>query len=252
MDQRMRRDALFFLEYLGLLLVALLWVQLEDVRLRVGANIGLFYGLDLATIGYLAIRAYLVLKRKVPPFWDTVWLGIDLLVISLFVRITGGITSEAALTYLWPLLTSSVTRAPVRTLLIGACIGALYVVVTWPSVISTAYLISLAARLLILALMTLLAYAFARTEAARIEEVARLREQAVLSDFRTRLSFELHDTTQQYLDTFSEQIGEVRELLRKDPRAAAEALEQMQDTVSRAVTDLRQTAQRIRTPPPGP
>jgi len=251
MDQRARRDALFFLEYLGLLLVALLWGQLEDVRLRVGANIGLFYALDLATIAYLAVRAFLVLKRKLPPFWDNVWLGTDLIVISLFVRLTGGITSEAALTYLWPLLTSSVTRAPVKTLLTGACIGALYVVVTWPSVVSTAYLISLAARLLILALMTVLAYAFARTEAARVEEVARLREQAVLGDFRTRLSFKLHDTTQQYLDTFSEQIGRVRELLNEDPRAASEALEQMQDTVSQAVTDLRQTVQKIRTSPPG-
>jgi signal transduction histidine kinase len=246
MDARIRRDALFFLEYAGLLLVALLWVQLEDVRQRIGPNLQLFYALDLAALVYVGLRAYVTLTRRPAAALDSMWLAIDLVIISLAVRLTGGILSEAALTYVWPLMTSAVTRAPMKTLLVGGAIGALYVGATWPSIVTWAYMHSLIVRLMILLLMTLLAYAFARNEAARVEEVARLREQAAIGDYRTRLSLEMHDTTQRHLDELRAQLDRLREYAADDGEASA-AIDDLQIKVAEAVEDLRQLVRRIRT-----
>jgi len=49
----------------------------------------------------------------------------------------------------------------------------------------------LSTRIFVLLLVTLLAARYALTEAARVEEIARLREKVALGDYRVRLSREM-------------------------------------------------------------
>ncbi|MEA3402956.1 MAG: hypothetical protein U9R79_17075 [Armatimonadota bacterium] len=101
------RSAVFFGLYAAMLLYGLYWVRLSDVRDRV-QSLTLFYVLIGAALCYLALRAVLVILVKVSQAWDPVWVAIDLIIITVAVRLTGGIDSEAALLYFWPIATYAI------------------------------------------------------------------------------------------------------------------------------------------------
>ena len=243
------RSTAFFVQYLVLLVTGLVWVQFEVVRRdRVGDNLGLFYLLLGVALCYLGLRAYLVLARRVSGTWGRLWLSVDLVLITCAVHLTGGIKSEVALVYFWPIATSSIPRRPRRTLVVGLFTGVLYTAATWPADPTQEYLITLGVRLLILVLVTLLAFCYALTETARVEELARLREKLALSDYRTRLSQEMHDGIQHYLADIAVRLEVARKLMAEDPKQAASIAVDQRFAVRQAADELRYLVRLLRSP----
>jgi signal transduction histidine kinase len=241
-----RRDWLFFGEYLGLLLLALAWAQLQHVRAQVGDRMGLLYALDAAAVAYVLLRGWLVMARGVTGAWDYLFLAVDLAIISGFVRLTGGVNSEVALTYLWPLATAATTRSPGRTLAVCVAIGVAYTAAVLPGAHGPDYLVHLAVRLLLLALVAALAFAYSRAEAERAREVARLREEAVVADFRTRLQHEIHDAIEERLAQIGARLDRLCALAEDSPQELRQGLETLRQDVGGAARDLRTMIRKAR------
>lgn len=246
MGPSQRRDLLFFVGYIGLLLVALAWAQLEHVRMQVGGRMPLLYALDAVAIAYVVLRGWLVLGRHVSNTWDYPFLIADLTIISAFVWLTGGIDSEAALTYLWPLATAATTRSPGRTLAVCCAVGIAYTAAALPGTHTPDFSARLAVRLLLWALITALAFAYARAEAERVREVARLREEAVVADLRTRLQHEIQEAVEQRLVEINGRLEQILSLAESSPQPLRQALAELRQDVQKAAQDLRTMIRKTR------
>ena len=96
--------------------------------------------------------------------------------------------------------------------------------------------------------MTLLAARYALTEAARLEQIARLREKVVLADYRTRLSQEMHDGIQHYLVNIAARLELARKLMGKEPEQAANIAVDQRFAVRQAADELRYLVRLLRSP----
>jgi len=248
MDTVRRRSAVFFVQYVALLLFGLVWVQFGHVRHRVGDNITLFYVLDGIALCYVGVRGYLVLGKRVSRAWESVWVWIDIVIITCIVRLTGGINSEAALVYFWPIATTSIQRHPHRTATVGLFSAVLYTAATWPEGFSGDDAAKLGTRIFILLLITVLAACFALSEIARVEEMSKLREQVTLADYRARLSQEIHDGIQHYLVAIVARLELARKLMGKEAEQAAKMAVDERFTVRQAADELRYLVRHLRSP----
>lgn len=243
------RSIAFFAAYIVLLVFGLFWVNFPYVRDRVGDGLATFYVLDAVAIAYVLLRAYLVLGKRIDDVrWRSVWLATDVIIITGVVGLTGGIRSEAAVMYFLPIATSSITRRPGTTLLVGLASGILYVVAVRPTGFNATEFAWLGTRLLTLLLITILAACYARTEIARVEEIARLRGEVALADYRSRLSQEMHDGIQHYLVTIAARLSLADKLVEGDPAQAAKMAVEQLHTVGQAADELRYLVRRLRSP----
>ncbi len=250
MKTRRLRSAAFFASCFALLLFGAVWVQFPDVRERIQdeGDIARFYVLIGFAICYLAGRAYLALGRHVPERWERAWLVLDLSIITYAVFLTGGIRSEAALVYFWPVATSSIQRRPRLTLSVGVSCAALYVAVAWLHGLEGSHLTKLVTYVFVMLVATGVAAAYAMAEAARVEEIARLREQVALGDYRTRLSQEMHDGIQHYLVRIATRLELARSIMGERPAQAAQVAVDQRVTVRQAADELRYLVRRLRSP----
>jgi len=244
---RTRRIAFFILHFVALV-SALIWVHCDYVRQRSGVDLHAAYVVFAAACAYLLLRAYLVLGGKVSERWEYLWLSVDLLLITAGVYLTGRMGSDLALLYFWPLVTASVQRRPNLTLGVGAATAVLYAIVAAPDAIETGLVPRLIARLFVIAAATAVAVAYAVTEAARVEELTRLREQVALSDYRSRLSQEMHDGIQHYLVRIAARLNLARTFVDREPDKAARMAIDQALTVRQASDELRYLVRRLRSP----
>lgn len=112
MNATRARTAAFFVQYLVLLVAALVWVNSNVGRQHVGPHLTQFYTLIGAAFCWLCLRTYLLLRGLVPTEWKHWGAAVDLVIISGAVYLTGGINSEAALLYFLPIATFSIQRLP--------------------------------------------------------------------------------------------------------------------------------------------
>lgn len=242
------RSAAFFIQYYVLLLLGLLWLQVGHVRAHTGENLRLVYALLGAAACYVAVRAYLVLGRGLSGHWTYLWLSIDLMLITGVVRLTGGMNSEAALVYVWPLASSAIQRLPYRTLAAGAAIAVLYTAATWPDALTHDHLAALGTRLLVVLLATSQGIIYSLAEASRVEENAKLREKVALADYRDRLAQEMHDGIQHYLVDIGVRLELARRQIADDPAQAANLAVDQRFAVRQAADELRYLVRLLRSP----
>jgi signal transduction histidine kinase len=247
MNAARTRSAAFFIQYLLLLVASLVWVQFGTVRSRVN-DIGQFYALIAGSLCYLGVRSYLVLRRRVSTKWSSLWVSLDLAIISCAVYLTGGINSEAALVYFWPMVTSSIQRFPRRTVAVSIATGLLYVLATWSTRQDPKYAAALSFRLIVLALVAFLATYYALAEQALVDEVVKLREAAALADYRGRLSREMHDGIQHYLANIAVRLELARKLADTDPAEAARVAVDQRFAIRQAAAELRYLVRLLRSP----
>jgi len=248
MDAARTRRLAFFILYSVVLVSALIWVHCDYVRQRPGVDLHTAYLVFAGACAYLLLRAYLVLGSKVSESWEYLWLGMDLLLITGGVYLTGRMGSDLALLYFWPLVTASVQRRPRLTIGVGLATAVLYAIAVAPEAVEMALVPRLIARLFVIAAATAVAVAYAVTEAARVEELTRLREQVALSSYRSRLSQEMHDGIQHYLVRIATRLNLAKTLVDREPdRAARMAIDQGL-TVRQASDELRYLVRRLRSP----
>ena len=249
MDAAKARDAAFFIQYVLLLIAALVWVQFDFVRRRMGSgHLTSFHLLIGVAAALLVLRAWLVLRRRISRKWSALWLGLDMAIITCAVYLTGGIDSEAALLYLWPIVTSSIRRLPRRTIAVSAATTGLYLLATWQDHGSEKYWGSLMVRMVILLMATSLAIYYSLTESALIEQIGRLREEVALSDYRTRLSREMHDGIQHYLASIAVRLELARRIADTDPVEAARIAVDQRFALRQASAELRYLVRLLRSP----
>ena len=249
MRQRTLQSPVFFVLYACVLVFALVWSHFPYVLERAGDNITLFRGLLAFAACYLGIRTYLVLLRGIPEGRGYVWLALDLVIITLAVRLTGGIRSNAALIYFWPLVTSSIERRPKMTLTLGLTTAVLYVAAVWPPEADVTDPAAKAVTyVFVILLATALSVFYARWEAVRVSETVKLREQVALAGYRTRLSQEMHDGIQHYLVKIATRLDLARALAGDDPARAAGIATDQRLTVRQASDELRYLIRRLRSP----
>jgi len=248
MRRAKNRSAAFFIQYYVLLLLGLLWLQVGHVRAQAGENRRLVYALLGAAACYVAVRAYLVLGRGLSGHWTYLWLSIDLMLITGVVRLTGGMNSEAALVYVWPLASSAIQRLPYRTLAAGGAIVVLYTAATWPDTLTHDYLAALGTRLLVVLLATSQGIIYSLAEASRVEENAKLREKLALADYRDRLAQEMHDGIQHYLVDIGVRLELARRQIADHPVQAANLAVDQRFAVRQAADELRYLVRLLRSP----
>jgi signal transduction histidine kinase len=248
MDATRTRSTAFFILYLVVLLAALAWVQSGVVRSRAGEHVGQFYALIAGSLCYLGLRTYLVLGRGLSRRWSNLWLSVDMGIITAAVYLTGGINSEAALVYFWPIATSSIQRLPRRTIAVSVATGLLYALATWPSHHDPKYAAALPFRLVILAVVAAVATYFAVTEQTLVNELVSLREGAVLADYRARLSREMHDGIQHYLADIAVRLELARRLMATELERAARMAVDQRFVARQAAAELRYLVRRLRSP----
>ena len=248
MDASKTRAAAFFVSCFALLLFALVWARFPYVRSLLGPYARWFDALVWCSLGYLALRAYLMLVRQLAEGWEYAWLAVDLGIISFAVYLSGGIRSDAAIVYFWPVATSSIQRRPRRTLCVGLASALCYAAVCWAHTLTPDHAAKLITRLVVIVVATGVAVVYAQTEAARVEELARLREQVALADYRSRLSQEMHDGIQHYLVAIATRLELARALAARDPEGAARMAVEQRLTVRQAADELRYLVRRLRSP----
>ncbi|MGD9495217.1 MAG: sensor histidine kinase [Armatimonadota bacterium] len=241
------RAAIFFGLYAAVLLYAFVWVRFPNVERRV-SSFTAFYALIGTALVYVAVRAWLVFTDRVPNRWDPIFTVTDLLLITAAVRLTGGVHSEAGLMYIWPLATQSIQRRPRSVMALGVACILLYAVATWPERLTAEYAARLSTIVVFAVLVTALAAAFAEREIRRVEEMTRLREQVALSEYRSRLSQEMHDGIQHYLVSIAIRLEFARQMLAHNPRRAAALAVDQSLTVRQAADELRHLVRRLRSP----
>lgn len=249
MEQRTLQSPAFFVLYACVLSFAVVWSYFPYVLERSGDNIVLFRVLLAFAACYLGVRTYLVLLKSIPEGRGYVWLALDLVIITLAVKLTGGIRSNAALIYFWPLVTSSIERRPNMTLTLGLITAVLYLAAVWPPSPEVADPLAKAITyVFVILLATALATFYARWEAARVREMVRLREQVALADYRSRLSQEMHDGIQHYLVKIATRLDLAGVLADKEPGRAARIATDQRLTVRQAGDELRYLVRRLRSP----
>ncbi len=243
------RSALFFGCYLAVLVFSLFWVDFPTVRDAVGRNIHLFHWLVGGSLAYVLMRAYLVMGRGLESAaLDTAWITIDVLIITTFVGLTGGVRSEAAVLYLLPILTSAVQRMPSKALVTGLVCAALYFGVVLAVGLAPHEVYWVLTRLFLIVLLTVLATSYSLTEIATVEELSRLREQVALADYRQLLSQEMHDGIKHYLMTLAARLSLAAMLREKEPEQSIKLATDQLPTVRQASDELSYLVRRLRSP----
>lgn len=248
MDPERSRQRLFFLLYAALLLFAFVWLRLPVVRAQTGQNLGLVHALLGVGLCYLAFRAWMVLCRSAVQVPSWLWLSVDLALITAIVHLTGGVQSMAALAYLIPVLTASVALRARRAALSGLAGGVLYVIAAGSLHPLPGEVGWLTTSLFFLATVTVMASWYATAERAQVNEVARLREQLALADYRAELSRELHDGIQHYLVVAGLRLEMARHVAGEDPARAVEVALDVRHTLRQAADELRYLIRRLRSP----
>lgn len=246
MDADRLRSRLFFALYALALLFGLAWVNFGYVRANVGASQPMVYAFFAAAMVYVGLRAFLVLRGLVTDKWDNAWLAIDLAIITAAVYHTGGLGSDAAMLYCWPLITASIQRRP-RT---SACLG-VAILVAYGGVALAAGPVDLgklATHLVIVVIASSVATFYSLTEASTVEENTRLRERLAVADYRSELSREMHDTVLQRLSRIATRLEMARVASRTDPDQALRIATNERLTARQAADELRYVVRCLNSP----
>ncbi len=255
MDNGRARSILSYATYLAVLIAGIFWSMTDDFldapqldRLPDPyVDPSSFRMLMGIAIAYVLLRAYLALCRGFSR-WRNVRLAIDLVLITCAVHLSGRLDSDASMLYFWPLVTSAVERRTRVTLGVGIAIVVLLTLVVGPDAAETGRLTKLGTQLLTAIVATVVAYAYCRAEVGRVEELARLREQVALSDYRSRLSQEMHDGIQHYLVRIATRLRMADVVAASEPQAALRIASKQVLTVQQASDELRYLVQKLRSP----
>lgn len=243
------RTLLFLSIYLGLLAYGLVWARFPYTRGMLGDRFGVFQGIIAAAAIYVVMRGVLLLLTRIGARLDLVWLLLDLLVITVIVRLTGGLRSEAGLMYLVPVITASVALCPRRTVLAGVMGAFLYAWASWHHGLEGPEVGWLVTRMVVLAALTTTAACYAVHELRRVQEIAGLKARLALADYRDELSREMHDGIQGSLAQLAARLALAGRAARRDPAAAARLAAEQIHLVGQVADELRCLVHTLRSPP---
>lgn len=171
---------------------------------------------------------------------------IDVILISIGVRVTGGIQSDLWLLYFVLLISETLYAPPwqAKLLIGGVAIG--YLAATWQAYPAAVDLLGLAARLFFLTLVGNFARRLSADRERRNREVAILSEQVAASEERARIAREIHDGLGHALTAAILRLELCARLLRRDPEEAEKILKEEVPALRAAWNEGRDLAFHLR------
>lgn len=148
---------------------------------------------------------------------------VDVVLISLAVRVSGGLQSDLWLLYFVVLISETLFAPPRQTRLLSVLIAVGYLWGTWPKQVTPLYLLSLGVRVFFLYLVGSFGRRLSEDRERRNQEMGLLREQVAASEERARIAREVHDGLGHALVASILRLELCLRLIRRDP-AQAEAL----------------------------
>jgi signal transduction histidine kinase len=189
-----------------------IWFSLAFVAiyLPVAQRQGLFtapiwtaWVLFAAAVADGALRSVLAyrLGHTLTGAWSAFFNGLDIVLISASIGITGGVRSDLWLLYFVVLIFESLYAPPRTKYLLDVTIALLYLAVTLTARASAAdpeslgvYVRLVGTRIFFLVLVTGLAWRISVEAQTRDRELMRLREQIAVGEERARIAREVHDS----------------------------------------------------------
>jgi signal transduction histidine kinase len=149
---------------------------------------------------------------------------VDVALISLAVRVSGGLQSDLWLLYFVILISETLFAPPPQTRLLSVLIAVGYLCGTWPEQVTPLYLLSLGVRVFFLYLVGSFGRRLSEDRERRNQEMGLLREQVAASEERARIAREVHDGLGHALVASILRLELCLRLIRRDPAQAEELL----------------------------
>ncbi len=170
---------------------------------------------------------------------------VDILLVGIAVRVTGGLASELWLLYFVVVLSESLYAPPAQVRIIALLVSLSYVFAA-AAPFSLAHTVPLASRLFMLTVVGAYARRISYTAEEKNREVLLLREQVSASEERSRISREIHDSLGHAMTSAILRLELCRKLLKRSPAEAEEILGQEIPSLREAWNEGRDLAFHLR------
>jgi signal transduction histidine kinase len=171
---------------------------------------------------------------------------IDILLISVAVRITGGLRSELWLAYYVLLIAESLFSTSLQTTILNLGMIAAYLLATWPDHSAPDYVAKVLTRMFFLVVAGSFGLRLSGDRERRNKEVANLREQVAASDERARIAREVHDSLGHSLVSSILRLELCSRLIKKSPDEAEKLLQEEVPALRAAWNEGRNLAFHLR------
>jgi signal transduction histidine kinase len=235
-------------KYLWICLIFAAWfIQAARARNWITVPLPYAYGVYALAIANGAARSYRGFKYGGNEgLYGWVFTLVDLILISIAVRITNGIYSELWLAYYVLLVSEALYSTRVQTSALNACIVACYVAATWFMHDAPNYWITVGIRMFFVVVVGSFGLRLSTDRERRQRELARLNEQVAASDERARIAREVHDGLGHALVASILRLELCRRLMKRDPAQAEAILEEEVPALRAAWNEGRNLAFHLR------
>lgn len=235
-------------KYLWICLIFAAWfIQAAKARNWITVPLPYAYGVYAVAIANGAARSYRGFKyggnEGIYGWWFTL---VDLVLISVAVRITNGIYSELWLAYYVLLVSEALYSTRVQTSALNACIVACYIAATWFMRDAPNYWITVGTRMFFVVVVGSFGLRLSTDRERRQRELARLNEQVAASEERARIAREVHDGLGHALVASILRLELCRRLMKRDPAQAEAILEEEVPALRAAWNEGRNLAFHLR------
>lgn len=210
--------------WLCLLFVAV-FVPVAQLQGWIAVSSPTAYGILALAVVNAAVRTYAGWRRG----GSTGGLGwaftcVDIVLISVGVRITGGIGSELWPLYIVLMISESLYAGPAQTTALIAAMMAGYIGATWQDHVRPDYLAAMATRAFFLVIVGTFARRLSANREDRNSEMMLLNEQIAATEERARIARDVHDSLGHTLVAAILRLEICARILRNKPDEAQEIL----------------------------
>jgi signal transduction histidine kinase len=210
-------------------------------------HVGVAYGVLALAILNGAARTYMGWKSggfNEERGW--IFTLVDLALIAVAIRITGGLESELWLAYFVLLISESLFSPAGQTIFLLACMIAGYAAATWAEHLQPDYFVSFFTRMFFLCVVGSFGRRLSEYRVRRNHEIALLHEQVAASEERSRIAREVHDSLGHALVATILRLELCSRLIKKSPEEAEKLLKEEVPALRAAWNEGRNLAFHLR------
>jgi two-component system NarL family sensor kinase len=166
--------------------------------------------------------------------------------ISVAVRVTGGLESDLWLLYFVLAISEGLFSSSPQTTLLSALMVGGYALGVWPDMSETGFWAAAITRMFFLVTVSSFGLRLSTDRVRRSNELARLKEQVAASDERGRIAREIHDSLGHALVSSILRLELAARLVRKKPDEAEQILQEETPALRAAWNEGRNLAFHLR------
>lgn len=229
------------------LMFAAVWLEFPHTRAHINGNICCTYALLICFALVTLYRMRVAVRKPNSPILKY-FLFLDIVLLTIGIRFTGGTGSELWLFYYFLLIAAAMDTQPGTMRVTTALVISSYIIGTFPTVKHwhSEVVEIICTRLFFLFLTTLLARHIAQAQNRLSEEISDMSEQLTLSQERNRIAREIHDGIGHSLVNCILTLELCERLVCKKPEEACKIIEQEKNDLRVALDDMRDYVHHLR------